>query len=91
MTKSQNAKTIICKDELSAAVFTYLLGHQFDTCCENLKVMNPKILEWDRLFLTLLHADLGRKSQNVLKFVNKRVLEQATNNKQINIYNNNSC
>ena len=51
----------------TAAVFAYLLGHQFRICCENLKVMGPKSLESYRFFVTLLHADLGRNSLNVLK------------------------
>ena len=55
-------------DWFSAAVFAYLLGHQFGTCSENLKVMGPKTLKRYRFFVTLLHAGLGRKSLNVLKF-----------------------
>ena len=76
------------RDGFSAAVFAYLLGHQFSTCCENLEVMGPKILEWYRFLVTLLHAGLGRKSLNVLKLVKNGVLEQIANNKQINKYNN---
>ena len=56
-------------DGFSAAVFAYLLGHQFGSCRENLKGAGPKILELDRFFVALLHAELGRKSLNVLKFV----------------------
>ena len=75
-------------DGLSAAVCAYPLGDQFGTCCENLKVIGLKILEWYRFDVILLHPDFGQKSLNVFKFVKNRVLEQITNNEQIKIYNN---
>ena len=43
--------------------FPYILGRQFDPFCESLKVMGQKRVM--SIFVTSLHADLGRKVLNV--------------------------
>ena len=55
----------------------YLLTDQFDTFCENLKVIGPKSLELYRFLWP--HAGFGRKVLNVCNFVKNRLLEQIVN------------
>ena len=45
LAKTQKVETIMDTDGFRAAVFSYLLGHQFGTFYEKLKVMGPIFLE----------------------------------------------
>ena len=45
LAETQNAETMRDTDGFSAVAFEHVLGHQFGTFCENLKVIDQKILE----------------------------------------------